>query len=83
MASNSTSDASLHSKEDTTLDDSILQDGERNIQSAQKKTSDNDNQHRLSPDNFRIVQEHTDEVRVLTLTKENLRHFSFRMPDHN
>ena len=51
MASNSTSDASVPSEQDTPIDDSILFDGEGNIQSAQKKTPDNDNQpERLSSD---------------------------------
>ena len=80
MASNSTSDDSVPSEQDTPMDDSILFDGEGNIQSAQKKTPENDKQpqpgpERLSPDNFRIVREHPDEVRVLTVTKDNLRHF--------
>ena len=76
MASNSTSDDSVPSKQDTPMVDSILFDGEGNIQSAQRKTPEKDKQpERLSPDNFRIVREHTDEVRVLTVTKENLRHF--------
>ena len=80
MASNSTSDDSVPSEQDTPMDDSILFDGEGNIQSAQKKTPENDKQpdpgpERLSSDNFRIVREHADEVRVLTVTKDNLRHF--------
>ena len=66
MASNSTSDVSVPSEQDTTMDDSILFDGEGNIQSAQKKTPDNDNQPEcLSSDNFRIVREHADDVRFL------------------
>ena len=49
---------------------------------------------RFSSDNFRTVWEHADEVRVLTVTKENLWHFSnnskipiyifsLRMPDQD
>ena len=29
----------------------------------------------LSPENFKIVKEHIEEIRVLTSTKENLKHF--------
>ena len=73
MTSNSTSDVSVPSEQDTLVEDSILFDGEGNIQSAQKKTPDNDNQpERFSSDNFRTVREHADEVRILTVTKENL-----------
>ena len=36
------------------MDDSILLDGKGNIQRVQKMPDDN-NQQRLSPDNFRIV----------------------------
>ena len=57
-------------------DDHMLLDDLGDIPSAQPTHTDNEEDRRLTPENFRIVRELSSEVRSLVSNRENLQHFS-------